>query len=196
MKARHSPFVPFVFGAYVAFLVHGAGDWDWQLTGVGAAGLLCGVALVASARPGAAELRPALRARIAAAVVVLGLAAFAFVSVMSNVPLSSAQDAATRADWSSSVSNASKATRWAPWSSQPWRLLGEAQLGEAKIAAARRSFRTAVAKDPRDWELWIDLAISSTGAEQRRALATAVALNPRDPGIRALVNRPLIRHPK
>jgi hypothetical protein len=196
VKARHAPFVPIAFGAYIGFLVHGGVDWDWELTGVGAAGLLCGAALVASARLDVPDLRPVLRDRVAAAVVVLGLAVFAFMSVMSNVPLKSAQDAANRADWSSSASDAHKAARWAPWSSQPWRLLGEAQLGEANIAAARQSFRKAVAKDPRDWELWVDLAIASTGAEQRRTLATAVALNPRDPSIRALEHRALIRHPK
>ncbi len=114
---------------------------------------------------------------------------------MANVPLNSAQAAAANGDWASSASDARKAKRWAPWSSQPWRLLGEAQLAQADIATARRSFRTAVAKDPHDWELWVDLGIASTGAEQRRALATAVRLNPRDPTIRGLVHRKLIRHP-
>lgn len=194
VRARRAPFVPIAFGAYLAFLVHNGVDWDWQLTGVGAAGVLCGVALVASDR-GVLEARPGVRARIAAAAVVLGLAFLAFASVMANVPLSSAQTAADRGDWRASAAAARRAAPWAPWSSQPWRLLGEAQLAEENIAGARRSFRTAVAKDPGDWELWIDLGIASTGAEQRRALATAVRLNPRDPTIRGLERRQLIRHP-
>jgi hypothetical protein len=195
VKARRAPYVSMVFGAYVTFLVHSGVDWDWQLTGVGAAGLLCAVALVASGSPGALPVRLTMRPRIAAAVVVLALASFAFIGVMANVPLNSAQAAADQGDWSSSASAARKATHWAPWSSQPWRLLGEAELAQGKIASARRSFRTAVAKDPHDWELWLDLGIAGAGAEQRRALATAVRLNPRDPSIRGLDRRHLIRHP-
>lgn len=195
VKARHTPFVPIAFGAYVAFLVHGGVDWDWQLTGVGVAGLLCAVALVCSASPDVPEVRLTMRARIAAAAVVLALASFAFASVMANVPLNSAQAAADTGNWSSSAAAARKAMRWAPWSSQPWRLLGEAQLAQADIASARRSFRTAVAKDPGNWELWIDLGLASTGTEQRRALETAVRLNPRDPTIRELARRHLIRRP-
>jgi Flp pilus assembly protein TadD len=140
-------------------------------------------------------MRLAPQARLAAVVVVLALASVAFASVMANVPLSSAQVAAGTGDWSTSASAARKAKRWAPWSSQPWRLLGEAQLARGNILAARQSFRTAVEKDPDDWELWIDLGIASTGAEQRRALATAVHLNPRDPSVRELAGRRLIRRP-
>ena len=58
VKARRNPFVPVACAAYVAFLVHNAIDWDWELTGVEAAGLLCGVALVVSRdrkRPGSSS---------------------------------------------------------------------------------------------------------------------------------------------
>jgi Flp pilus assembly protein TadD len=132
---------------------------------------------------------------VVAAVVTFALVAFAFASVMANVPLNSAQGAADSGNWAASASAARKASGWAPWSSQPWRLLGEAQLAQGQIAAARKSFRTAVAKDPSDWELWLDLGIAGAGAEQRRALATAIRLNPRDPSIRGLEHRHLIRHP-
>jgi hypothetical protein len=39
-------------GAYVAFLVHTGLDWDWEMPAVTLTGLLCGVALLASARAG------------------------------------------------------------------------------------------------------------------------------------------------
>lgn len=194
-RARRSPLVPAVCGAYVAFLLHGAVDWDWQLTGVAAAGLLCAVALVVEARPWRARLQIALPMRTVAAVATIALATFAFVGVMANVPLDSAQAAADRADWSASGSDARKAETWAPWSSQPWQLLGEAELAQAKIADARRSFLTAVAKDPRNPQLWVDLAIVTTGAGRRRALATAERLDPREPSIRQLAGKKLITEP-
>jgi cytochrome c-type biogenesis protein CcmH/NrfG len=190
-RSRRNPLVSLTFGAYVAFLVHGAVDWDWQLTGVGAAGLLCGVALVRSGRGSSWGLRST--ARWGAAALALLLAGFAFVAVMSNVPLATAESNARSGDWSASASAAHKATAWAPWSSQPWRLYGEAELAQAHIAVARRAFRTALAKDPHDPDLWIDLAIATTGAERRRALATAVSLDPRDPDVRDLSRRALIR---
>ena len=40
------------------------------------------------------------------------------------------------------------------------------------------SFRTAIAKDGGDWELWYELAGASRGKTQRIALRRAVALFP------------------
>src|SRR5262249_40004057 len=96
--------------------------------------------------------------------------------------------------WPASGRAAHKAMDWAPWSAQPWRLYGEAELAQAHFLVARRAFRTAVAKDPRDYELWIDLGIATTGTEQKHALETAVRLDPRDPEVRNLLRRKLIRH--
>src|SRR5581483_6016013 len=103
VRARRAALVPVAFGAYVTFLVHNAGDWDWQLTGVGAAGLLCGVALCVSGTPGPSRIRLTLPARIASAAIAIALAAFAFVGVMSSVPLRSAQAAASQGRWAASA---------------------------------------------------------------------------------------------
>jgi Flp pilus assembly protein TadD len=65
-----------------------------------------------------------------------------------------------------------------PWSAEPWRRLGEAQVLAGHLAAARESFRNAIAKDRRDWTLWFELAGASRGGERRRALAEASRLNP------------------
>jgi hypothetical protein len=46
------------------------------------------------------------------------------------------------------------------------------------VADARRTFLDAVDRDDGDWELWIDLALASDGAERERALARAKDLNP------------------
>jgi hypothetical protein len=43
---------------------------------------------------------------------------------------------------------------------------------------ARRSFRTAIAKDPNDYDLWLSLAVASRGRERGRALAQVRRLNP------------------
>jgi hypothetical protein len=55
---------------------------------------------------------------------------------------------------------------------------GEARLGQGDLVGAREKFAVAVERDPTSWELWLDLALASTGAERRAALARAQALNP------------------
>jgi hypothetical protein len=49
-RARRHPLMAGVLAAYVAFLVHAAADWDWQLAAVGLAGLACGATLLVMAR--------------------------------------------------------------------------------------------------------------------------------------------------
>ena len=192
-RARRNPLVPVVTGAYVAFLVHNALDWDWQLTGVGAAGLLCAVALVQTARSRTARLELTVPIRVATAAATLALAVLAFATVMANVPLDAARAAASRGDWTASAADARKARTWAPWSSEPLRLLGEAQLAQGNVGAARLSFRTALGKDTGRWQLWVDLALVTAGREKRGALARAERLNPRDSTIGQLVRKRLIQ---
>jgi len=111
----------------------------------------------------------------------MGLAAVAFVGLIGSNALAASEDAANAAppDYAKAESEARKARRWAPWSSEPWQRLGDAQLAEGDAAGARTSFTKAIAKQPKDWELWLSLAEASAGADRRRALAHATRLNPR-----------------
>lgn len=189
VRARRNPIVPVATAAYVAFLVHDAYDWDWQLTGIGAAGLLCAAALVVCARPIGSVRTLAPSVRIVGATVTLALLCFAFVTVMGNVPLDSAQAAADQGNFAKSASDARKAHTWAPWSSEPLRLLGEAELAQARTGTARNDFTAAAAKDPHRGQIWLDVALASTGAEKRRALAHAERLDPLDPTIASLAGK-------
>ena len=62
--------------AYLAFVLHAGVDWDWELPAVPVAGIVCGGALLVAARPAQARALT-LRRRVALALPVLGLAAFA-----------------------------------------------------------------------------------------------------------------------
>ena len=68
-----------------------------------------------------------------------------------------------------------------PWSAAGWQALAEAQLAGHREVAGRRSLDHALAKDPRNWVLWMDLVGATRGAEQRAALRQAFRLNPRSP---------------
>ncbi len=186
LRARRRPMMAVAAGAYVAFLVHAGVDWDWEVTAVTLAGLLCGVGLLIGSR-GDRDTLVIGQSRYALAGLAAAIAVFSLVGLLGNVPTSNAQKAITDGNWAKASRESHKAIRWAPWSADGWRRLGQAELGENKLAAARRDLRKAIRQDPQNWDRWFDLALATTGAEQRRALERALTLNPHSPEIAEFV---------
>ena len=190
VRLRRRPLVAAVAGAYVAFLLHAAIDWDWQMGGLTITALLCGGALAVAARPERLTARPAptltVPVRAAALALVVSLVGFAFVLQVGNAAIASATRAADRGDAARATAQARRAKAWNPWSYQSWEILGDVQLARGDPRAARQSFRTALAKDHADWSLWLDLAKTTKGRARRQALARAAALAPRSPEIAEL----------
>lgn len=181
--ARSHPLVPAAFAAYVAYLVHAGIDWDWELPALTVAALICAAAMLAAARRDEPVLRAGQWARGAALAGTLAVAAVAFVTLVGNIAVAASDDAADEGNWSEAAREARKAKRWAPWSSEPWQRLGEAHLGQGDFAQAEEDFREAIEREPRDFELWLDLARATDGRERDEALARADALNPLSPEI-------------
>jgi len=182
--ARRSPLVAVVCGAYAAFLLHAAVDWDWEMPAVTLSGLFCAIVLLAAGRR---EREPrALRSglRIGGAAAVTGLFAFALIALLGNASVSASSKSADGGHYARAESQAHDAMSFLPWSPEPWRRLGEAQALSGDVAAARVSFRRAIEKDRRDWTLWFELAEASRGVERQRALAEASRLNPLDERLR------------
>src|SRR5207244_1482458 len=161
--------------AYVAFLVHAAVDWDWELPAAGLAGVLCGAALLRAERDVLPLARPARGVGVAVAA---ALAAFVFVMHVGNVSLARSGSARHRGDPGAAVREARRAESWQPWSPEPALALGEAQLSAGGVPAAAASFRTAIARDRGDWEAWYQLGLATTGPARTRALHRASLLNP------------------
>ena len=84
VRARREPFVAGTFGAFAAFAIHAAVDWDWELPAVTLAGLFCAALLVVAARPPHASLVLEQRWRGTLLVPVLALLVFAFVGLVGN----------------------------------------------------------------------------------------------------------------
>jgi hypothetical protein len=147
--------------------------------------VLIGAALLISARgETGSPIREPLRL---AAVAAAGLAVVvACLMVLGNVPLTQASSAADAARWLESARDAQKAERWLPWSGEPWRLLGEAELALRNRSAARRGLLTALTKEPQNWQLWFDLSAAEKGTASARALRRAAQLNPLSPEIQQL----------
>jgi hypothetical protein len=186
LRGRRRPLVPFAAAAYVAYLVHVAGDWDWQLAGVTLPALALGAATVVMGRELGHEPQ---RERVRwAAVAAAGAAIFvSFLMVLGNVPLTRASNAADRAQWRDSARDARTAQRWLPWASEPDRLIGEAALARRDRPTARRALEAALGRDRENWQLWFDLSAATRGRASNRALAQAKALNPLSPEIAQLI---------
>jgi len=178
LAGRRSPWMPVALAPYAAFLVHAGQDWDWELPAVTVAGLASGAALVV---PPTGPRIPRLAA--VAAVALCGVALFGYAG---NRVLAEATVAADRTDFAGSADRARTARRLQPWSPEPWRLLGEADLALGSSAAARHSFRRGLERDSDNWELWLDLGLASEGAEQRAAWSRAASLNPLSPELQEL----------
>jgi hypothetical protein len=176
--ARRSRWTPVALAPYSAFLLHAGQDWDWELPAVTVAALACAAAPLAA--PGRRRLP---RAGAALAAALCAVAAFGY---LGNRALAEATAAAERAATSDAREAARTARTLQPWSPEPWRLLGEAQLAEGELATARRSFRRGLDIDPAHWELWLDLGLASDGTARSRAFARAAMLNPLSPELREL----------
>jgi hypothetical protein len=186
LPARRARLAPAAFAAYVAYLGHAAVDWDWEVPAVTLAALLCGASLLAAGRERQRAKRVSIRVRGGLLALALTLAAFALVGLIGNSAVAASRRAAAEADARKAEAEARRATRWAPWSSEPWRLLARAELAQGERETAHGSLLRALAKDRRNWRLWYELALATGGAEQRRALAAAARLNPLAPEIAAL----------
>src|SRR5262249_52950071 len=78
LRTRQEPLIAGTAGAYAAFLVHHAIDWDWKVTALALVGILCGTATVAGIRePDASPLSDRARAAfLAGCAVVAAIAVF------------------------------------------------------------------------------------------------------------------------
>jgi tetratricopeptide (TPR) repeat protein len=177
VRARHRSLVPIAAAAYVAWLVHVGYDWDWELPGVTIAAILCaGALLVAARREGAIAPRAPARWGLFATACVVGVAAL--FGLLGNRALARGVDAIHARNYDAAVGAADDARRWAPWSSAPWGQLAFIREFQNDLAGARAAYRQAVAKDPRNWELWLGLVSVSHGAERTHALARLAVLSP------------------
>jgi len=180
--ARGLAVVPAAAGAYSAFILHNAVDWDWELSGVALTGLLAGCLLLVVRRR-SPERRIAVSVRTAGVAGAGILAVFAVVAAVGNGALAKARTAKEQHRYAAAASHAKLARRWMPWSPEPLLALGEARLESGDPSGAAASFRRAISIDDRSWEAWLDLAASTRGTARRDAIARAHALYPRSPEI-------------
>ena len=117
------------------------------------------------------------------------MSAFVFVMHVGNVRLAASESARARGDVGTAVRTARQAEQWQPWSSQPPLLLGKSQLAAGDLDGAAASFRTAIRRDPGDWEGWYQLGLATSGRERAAAFDRASRLDPIDSSFAAPAKR-------
>jgi O-Antigen ligase/TPR repeat len=183
LRHRRTPLVSLALAAYTAFLVHAGLDWDWEVPAVTLAGLACGAAALIAARDDAIAADVSSPARYAGVGLLAVVGLFAAVTLVGNRALDTGAAAAASGDWGRAAAEARSARTWLPWSSDPWRLLGDARFGRGDFPGAARAYRRAIQLDPRNWLLWFDLGFATGGRESDAAFARAGTLDPRNPEI-------------
>lgn len=178
VRARRTPLVGGLAGAYVAFVLHAGVDWDWELSGVTLAALVTGAALVVAARgEGLRVVSSRTRIAVGAAVAVASLAAI--VGGLGSSALANSFSATERRELDDALADAERARQLMPWSGRPWLARGEAELAAGDLTAAAASFRRSIERDEDDWRAWLDLALVTDGEARATALRRARALYPR-----------------
>ena len=165
------------------YLIHAAGDWDWQLAGVTLPAVLVGAALVISARGDeSAPLRQRFRL---AAVVAAGAAVVRVVSDGARERPAHARILGGRQGPVARVGRRGAESRTlAPLGSRTVAPLRRGATCPPKPRRGERGTREAHStKDPKSWQLWFDLSAASTGKPAERALARSAELNPLSPEI-------------
>ena len=181
---RSGPAITAAAGALAAYAVHAAIDWDFQIPAVTFGALLCAAALLSTdATPQPRPVSP--RLRFATLALLLPLVLVAIAIQIGNSSLANASAALDRGDAGQAARLAHRAHTWQPWSSEPWQVLGEAELARGRVVAARTDLQRALARDRLDWSLWYDLAQASAGHARTQALREARRLNPRAIELRA-----------
>ena len=184
-RARRRLLAAAAAGAYVAFLVHAAVDWHWEVPAVTVPALFCAVALLAWGDEPWREL--GRRQRRVALALALPVLAVALVAHVGNRALAASAEATSSGSLSTGAAEARRARAWMPWSHKPWQARGEAELAQGRDRAARESLAHALELDRTDWSVWYDLAIVTRGAERALALEEAKRLNPLGPEVDELL---------
>jgi Flp pilus assembly protein TadD len=177
-RSRRAALGPAALAAYCAFLVHAALDWDWEIPLLVLPALGCASVLLATGRASLPAARVTTTGRVVVVLAASLAIGIALVVHVGNSSLAESVNALERGDPEAAAAAAYRATTWAPWSHEPWQLLGEARLAEGRDVEARRDLERAIERAPSEWRPWFDLAIVSKGASSRRALTRARELNP------------------
>lgn len=171
-----------LLAAGAMLLVHAGVDWDWEMPALflwyfAASGV---VLARAGGRPSPS---PARLTRVIAGVACLVLLVTPATVLRSETELSRAADAFDRRDCGTAVDAALNSLEAFGSRAEPYGILGYCDARAGENALAMRAMRSAVARDPGNWQYAYGLAVTQAlaGQDPRAAAARARRLNPLEP---------------
>jgi hypothetical protein len=165
----------------VAWALHAAQDWIWELPAVTLWPVVAGAA--ALARPEPVGLRLPGLARIVAGLGVLALAVTPVLSALAHSRLRDSVAALKRGDCDTAIDDALAATSTLSSRPEPYAVLAFCDVRLGKPDLAERLMRDAVDRDPDNWTYHyaLGLVLAARGEDPREEIAVARRLNPREP---------------
>jgi len=188
-----------LLAAGLAWALHAAIDWDWEMPAVTSWLFAFGGAALAGSRraeeptryPAPGGSRSALLGRGALAAACAALAVVSALLALSQLRLEAAAAAFERGDCRAATAAARSALSILAVRPQPWEVIGMCAARESFDRRGVAALEAALDLDPADWRLHYESAVvrGSVGLDPRPAARRAVRLNPHSPLARAAATR-------
>ncbi|HEY3865220.1 MAG TPA: O-antigen ligase family protein [Solirubrobacteraceae bacterium] len=177
-----------LFAVTLAWAIHQAVDWDWQMPAVTlGVFMLAGLALArpADGRPGRFGL-PGGQALVALGWLVLAVAPLLGGASYARLQ-QSGLDLKTRGGCASAKREALSSLSLSARRPQAYAIVGVCDLEQGFAQAAVPAMAQAAALEPQSWEnaFWLAVARAAAGIDPHAAIDRAIALNPREHGLRS-----------
>jgi hypothetical protein len=172
-----------VFTAVLAWALHASFDWDWELPATGFFVFGLGGLAIAADRSHSLGWAPPRIARVALGIGSLVLIVSPALMAISQGYLNSAVKSLEKGDCGTASREALHSIHTLSVRPEPYQVLGfcDSRAGENELAISM--LKTAVARDPGEWESFYGLALVLAAAEKdpRRAARRALTLAPYEP---------------
>jgi hypothetical protein len=187
-----------LFALALAWAIHQAFDWDWQMPAVTLGVFaLAGLALARprDRRVGLGGL-PAARTFVAIGWLILALAPA--LASTSNARLHRASYELTHGNCAAAKRDALSSLSLAASRPQAYVIVGVCDLEQGDAEQALPAMAEASSLERQSWEdaFWLAVARAAAGVDPHAAIARAIALNPREGGLRAAAARLASRDPR
>ena len=171
-----------LLSAVLAWALHAAVDWDWQMPVVTLWVFAVGGAALAADSTTLATAGPSVRGRLVLAAGLLLVCITPALILLSQTHLQRAADAFQLHDCSRAESEAAASIAVLSVRPEPYQILGYCDVTDGRAESAVASMKTAVEQEPRNWEYHYGLAIAEAfaGINPRRQLRIAERLDPED----------------
>jgi hypothetical protein len=180
-----------LFALTLAWAIHQAFDWDWQMPAVTlGVFVLAGLALArpSDRRVGLTGL-PAARTFVAIGWLILAIAPL--LASTSYARLHRASYELTHGNCAAAKRDALSSLSLSASRPQAYVIVGVCDLEQGYAQQAVPAMAEASSLEPQSWEdqFWLAVARAGAGADPHAAIARAIALNPREAGLRAAALR-------